>query len=283
MDNKKELFRKIREFQKICWNIDLQPDECKMGASKWKQIYLSRKISIWITYFLRNSNITPNQITALWVFLGALGAFLFVFDDYWKSVAAVLLLYASWILDNVDGELARFKKQFSIEGNLLDMLGHQVIFPLVFGCLTFSLVNQGGSRILIFLGFLATALVTPLTKMQENVWLLLCIKTLAGGDKLEEIKQSRGPGIKTKIRGEKRDYMKSMTSFISKLFTHFAILYLLILAVVLDLKHIYLAFYGIGIPLVFIPKYLVRARELRKIAAAPFLLEEQFRSEWLDS
>ena len=281
MDNQKNLLRKIREFQKICWDIERQSDEFKSDISNWERIYVTRKISIWITYLLRNSKITPNQITVLWVFLGAFGALLFAFDDYWMSLAALFCIYASFILDNVDGELARYKRQYSIEGSLIDMLGHQVIFPLVFGCLTFSEVLRGGSSIIIFLGLLATALVTPLTKMQENVWLLLCIKALAVTGKFEDLKETQAE--KTASEKEKRSLLESMAAIIGLLFTQSAMFYLLVPAVVFDFKQAYLSFYGIGIPLVFIPKYFARARVLRRMAAAPRLLKRQFRPEWLDS
>ena len=277
MNNKKNLFKRIRKFQKICWDIDKQSDEYKNNIFNWESIYVTRKISIWITYFLRNTKVTPNQITALWFFLGILGACLLIYNDYTISLLALVLLYFSWILDNVDGELARYKKQFSIEGNFLDMLGHQVVIPMVFCCLTFSMIIQGENPILIFLGLLATTLVTPLTKMQENVWLLLSIKALAHGDKFDNCQKPQP------ITGkEKKTFRKLIITFVAMFFTHRGIFYLLIFTVLFDLTKIYLVFYGIGIPVVFIPRYLGRARELKTIAKDPYLLKNQFSPEWLD-
>ena len=58
--------------------------------------------------------------------------------------------------------------------------------------------------------------------------------------------------------------------------------YLLILVVVLDQVPLYVAFYGICIPLVLFPKYLIRARELDTLAGDPQALNQYIRPEWLD-
>ena len=279
MENK-NIFAKVRELQKICWDIDRQSSNYRRDIANWEDIYIGRRISIWITYFLRNSSISPNQVTGLWLILGILGALLLIPGKYWMSIPAVLLLYVSWILDNVDGELARYRKQFSITGNLLDMMGHLIIFPTVFCCLTFSMILDCGNAIVIFLGLLATVFVTPFTKMQENVKLLLCIKVISLESRPDELKKR----IYTTSNDEnKKSTLKSVAiKIVAMIFSPIGIMYLLIPVIIFRIEGVYLAFYGLGFPLMFIPKYCARAKELSKMAEEPESLQELFRPEWLD-
>ncbi len=281
MTDSNKLISRVRKIQRICWDINKQPDEYKENIANWERIYFTRKVSIWITYFLRNKPVTPTQITILWFFMGISGAILLIFNDYEKSLLGVFLLYVSWILDNVDGELARYKKQFSMEGNLIDMLGHQIIPSMVFCGLTLSLVLQGADLVFIFCGLLATTFVIPLTKMQDNILLLLLIKTRSTSHETETGKKSQNPGDAMKLRENR--FIKLVFSLFSTIFTQFAMLYLLIITSILDINKFYVIFYGIGIPLVFIPKYLARSKELKKIENNPSQLRKIIRQEWLDN
>ena len=60
-------------------------------------------------------------------------------------------------------------------------------------------------------------------------------------------------------------------------------MYLLIIAVLCKIEPTYLALYGIGLPLLFVPKYLARSKELVEISENPDLLSRLLRPEWLDS
>ncbi len=289
MKTNQNLFSKVRDIQKRCWDIDRQTHAYKADMANWDTIYVTRKLSIWITYVLRHSPLTPNTVTAFWVGLGLLSAVLLIPHLYGVSLLAVLLLYLTWILDNVDGELARYKQQFSIAGNLLDMLGHEIIFSTVFACLTFSMILQHQSTFYICTGLLATVFVTPMTKIQENVKLLLCLQALSQGHTLERAK----PSMPSESDSEAKDReFKLKFKFISKsvvsslvaiLFSQTGMMYLLIIAVLCKIEPTYLAFYGIGLPLLFVPKYLARSKELVEISENLDLLSRLFRPKWLDS
>ena len=270
------IFARVREFQKVCWDISWQSVEYKKDMMNWERIYFTRKISIWITYFLRNSAISPNQVTALWVLLGILGGFLLIFNIYGVSIFAFFLLFLSWILDNVDGELARHKEQYSIAGNFLDMVGHDIFFPVIFCGLTFSAVLQHQSNFIVFFGLVATALATPMNKMQENEKLLLCMKAITRGVKLEISKNQVHPVSKRK------GLRKGAIKVIAVIFSEIGMFYLLFIAILFRMENSYLCLYGLGLPLLLIPKYLVRSKELKKIAEDPSLLKKLFRPEWMD-
>lgn len=277
MENRQSIFIKIREFQKACWDVDEQSAHFKKDITNWEPIYISRKISIWISFFLRNTKITPNHVTGLWFFIGVLGAFLFIFRTHWASLLGVFLIYLAWILDNTDGELARYKKIYSLRGNLLDMVAHGVIFPCIFGALTFSCVLAGESTLFILPGLLATIFVTPVTKMQENVKLLLSLNLLYKHNHAETFEKRTDPAVNER----ESIFQKPVAKVIALIYSQTAILYLLIVATVFERETLFLLFYGLGLPLVLIPKYMARAKDLERIEKNPDALKKLLRPEWL--
>lgn len=260
----------VGEIRKTCWDLEAQSQAYKDNPANWEAIYFSRRISPWITYILKDANVTPNRVTVIWVVMGAMGASLLVFSGKWISMAGVFLLWMAMILDHVDGELARVKKIFSQRGDFLDMLGHQFHYPLIFAALTFKVVLEGGPPFLIFCGLLAAALATPLSKLGENVLLLAALRHL-------------GRPIPNDPPGKNDDPRKpGVRSFLGAIHTQVVMLYALIPAVFFGIEELYLAFYGITMAPVLIFKYHARLGELEEICGDPGLLRQYLRPEWLD-
>ena len=266
--------QRVRDIQPRCWDINRQSDDYLNNIGNWERIYFSRKISIWLTFFLKDSRVTPNQITACWVIMGIVGSSLLISNHYWVQLFALILLYLAWLLDNVDGELARYRQCFSISGNFMDLLGHQTIPPMIFISLGIHYLLLPESPLFIIIAaMLAAVWVIPLTKMQDNVVLLLAIQAL-----------SRPHSTDKKIKPESKTnrQTKHLSSIIAFLFTDTAMFYLLILAVISQQTCTYLIFYGFGIPLMMLPKFILRNNELIRISNNPEQLDSQFRPEWKD-
>lgn len=131
----------IKEIKKSVWKfhkLSLEP-----------QIHM-RIFPPYIVWFLLHFNITATQVTILWVLLAVLSSFMFLwFNSAIYLVAAALLLFA-YQLDYVDGSIARFKKQFSRKGTLIDFIGTWVmsLLPPAFISLAYFF-NTGKLWILI--------------------------------------------------------------------------------------------------------------------------------------
>ncbi len=68
--------------------------------------------------------------------VGVLAAVCMAIDSVWAALGAVLLIQLQILLDCSDGELARWRQQFSPVGIYLDRLGHYVtetLFPIALG------------------------------------------------------------------------------------------------------------------------------------------------------
>jgi len=137
----------IKELRKIC-----QPP-----AKDWPwHEKLTRPISIYITKIFLYLPLSPNKITLIWGMLGLGAAFLLSFGYYWYTIIAVVLLLFSWILDCVDGEVARYRKQTSECGAYLDILVHCLVDSLVFVGLSFGIYNNYHNPLIFLFGFFAT-------------------------------------------------------------------------------------------------------------------------------
>jgi phosphatidylglycerophosphate synthase len=95
-----------------------------------------RLFSIYLSLPLARVGATPNGITVAWIAIGLAGVAGLLVDSWPVRVFAALLLQLSYLLDFVDGEVARLNDRRSVVGGFLDLLGHGVIkagLPLAVG------------------------------------------------------------------------------------------------------------------------------------------------------
>lgn len=98
--------------------------------------YLSRIyrfFSLPITWLLFQRNITPNQVSIAQIVIGLLGClFIYLWAGYVGFLIGVFLLHFAYVLDCVDGELARASHQQSIPGVFLDKYAHAITMQAIF-------------------------------------------------------------------------------------------------------------------------------------------------------
>jgi phosphatidylglycerophosphate synthase len=103
-------------------------------ASQKKHDMLSafwpRKLSPYITSVMVRTPITPNQTTALWGVISVLNSglvYLAMLGHYWLIPIIPLVYIFAFVLDCVDGEIARYKNIANpVGGKLLDGISHRV-------------------------------------------------------------------------------------------------------------------------------------------------------------
>ncbi|OKH96588.1 transferase [Streptomyces uncialis] len=83
-----------------------------------------REISLRCDPYLVNTRITPNQLTYLMVVAGILAGAALLVPGLTGALVAAVLIQLYLLLDCVDGEVARWRKQTSITGVYLDRVGH---------------------------------------------------------------------------------------------------------------------------------------------------------------
>jgi phosphatidylglycerophosphate synthase len=105
---------------------ETQPDWLlvRPGAEHWAGRLYMRRLSPYLTRLVIRTPLPANGVTALMIPAGLLGAFALTFAGIWPAVLAVLLIQLQLLLDCSDGEVARWRKQFSPVGVYLDQLAH---------------------------------------------------------------------------------------------------------------------------------------------------------------
>ncbi|MDP9846493.1 phosphatidylglycerophosphate synthase [Streptosporangium lutulentum] len=94
------------------------------SGEHWAGALYMRKLSIYVTWFLAKTPITPNQTTWLMILCGVLAGAVLALPGLWAAVGAAVLIQIYLLLDCSDGELARWTRRTSITGVYLDRVGH---------------------------------------------------------------------------------------------------------------------------------------------------------------
>ncbi len=104
------VYKKTRKIPDLFWNL-----------------YVCRPIAAVLVDLLKETRVTPNQITISAVVVAALSAGMLVaLPGYVGLVAAILVFEASYVLDCADGMLARWRGIQSTPGHLLDFLMDEI-------------------------------------------------------------------------------------------------------------------------------------------------------------
>ena len=119
----------------------------------WFTEHVARRGAAPLVYALRNTRITPNQVTmfAVIVCMGA-GALWVSWLSWLSLILGALVFELSFVLDCVDGMLARVRKLASPLGHLLDFLMDELKAMLLYGCVTVRLWRQTGDDWLLIVG-----------------------------------------------------------------------------------------------------------------------------------
>ncbi|GAA0492115.1 CDP-alcohol phosphatidyltransferase family protein [Streptomyces olivaceiscleroticus] len=92
----------------------------RRSGEHWGGRLYMREISLRIDRHLVNTRVTPNQLTYLMTVFGVLAAPALLVPGLWGAVLGVVMVQMYLLLDCVDGEVARWKKQYSMSGVYLD-------------------------------------------------------------------------------------------------------------------------------------------------------------------
>jgi phosphatidylglycerophosphate synthase len=106
------------------------------SGEHWAGRLYVRKLSPYLTKAVIPTRLTPNALTYAMIAVGVGAAVALSVPGVLTAVLAVLLIQAQILLDCSDGELARWRQQFSPAGIYLDRIAHYVtetLFPIALG------------------------------------------------------------------------------------------------------------------------------------------------------
>lgn len=137
----------LKELRKIC--------EKEPHKEIWIHVFFN-KISLPFTRLLLYTPITPNQVTISSLIIGILGVFLISFPSHLISIIGYLFIFLHYFTDFCDGQIARYRKKFSLKGKYWDYLGHIVVYPMIFLAAGIHLFNQSGDVLYLLTGTFST-------------------------------------------------------------------------------------------------------------------------------
>jgi len=111
----------------------------------WFTEWIARPPAAVVVYLLRNTPITPNQVTFLSAFVAAGAcAVLMLWLGWLPLVIGAALFEFSFVLDCADGMLARLRKLASPLGHLLDFLMDELKAMLLYGAVAVRMWREHG-------------------------------------------------------------------------------------------------------------------------------------------
>ena len=115
--------------------------------------HFQRKISGLTAIVLKNTFITPNQITMLSILIGLYSFYYFFQGGAKNDLIGILLYQLSFLLDCVDGDLARLRgnNKVKLSGMYFDYLRALLLEPLLPVFLAIGLAMYGYSELLVLL------------------------------------------------------------------------------------------------------------------------------------
>lgn len=95
----------------------------RRNGEHWAGVLYMRKVSIYVTWLMARTPVTPNQLTYLMTVAGVAAGLVLALPGLWAAVGAALLIQVYLLLDCSDGELARWQGKTSLTGVYLDRVG----------------------------------------------------------------------------------------------------------------------------------------------------------------
>ena len=127
----------------------------RRSRDTWYGANFARRVSIYITMVFVRMGIGATAASTVFMLSGIAAASLFSLGGRGGFLAGALALQLFYVLDHVDGEVARYNEDTSLTGKYYDELTHYIVHPLVFFGAGWGLFRQGGSAAYIAAGMLA--------------------------------------------------------------------------------------------------------------------------------
>jgi hypothetical protein len=184
----------IAELRRICQADKLQRSR---GLTR-----LNRFVSIYATFVALALGVSANALTVLSILAGVVGAVLLAWPAYEANLGGVTLLYVSFLLDQVDGEVARYHRT-TVTGAYLDEIRHIVIYAAPIFAISVQLMLAQPSGVMAAAGFAAAVSLIILRFNTNAHYLLLAKKVLSGPEGEAVLQSSSQPGGPRKTREER--------------------------------------------------------------------------------
>ncbi|MBS5215216.1 MAG: CDP-alcohol phosphatidyltransferase family protein [Clostridiales bacterium] len=123
--------------------LDSLPVKKNSNSSWWVKLWV-RKISFLFTFIFINLGFSPNGVSVISIFVALFSFICFAVPTTWTLVLAIISINLWLILDCVDGNIARCRKQKTVYGEFVDDIGGYYVVAFVYLAIAIRAYNDGG-------------------------------------------------------------------------------------------------------------------------------------------
>jgi len=131
----------------------------------WYRVH--RRLSIHVTALALRWGVRATSVSLAMSAVMAVGALGVAAPTRAANVAGFVLCYAAFLLDKVDGEIARCRGEASARGVLLDRFFHRVVEPLLFVAVGVHAARGAGGVLALVAGFVVALLANAIEETQQ--------------------------------------------------------------------------------------------------------------------
>lgn len=106
--------------------------------------------------YLKKTKISPEFLTSFRIIFALITGVVLFFGNYFLSLVFIIVVQFVFLLDYVDGPLARYKKRFSKKWQKADMIFHYITAALFLYAITTSYYRGSSNILLLTLGIVGT-------------------------------------------------------------------------------------------------------------------------------
>ncbi len=244
-------------------------------AGNWMVRTFLRDAALPITWLLLHTGVTANQVTTASLLIGLLGIFFLALPGAFFFLAGALLLQLWYLLDHVDGQIARYRKTACLSGRFFDFLTHHVIHSALFFALGAYAANRTGQAFFYLFGFAASLGIMTFNLVHDTKYKTFFEKLLAetSWKRREGMPVSEKPSNSVSSKPEGNRRVRRVFSWIHKfceihvamnLLTACAFLTLIPSVSFMDFRFLFFGLYFLAGPFLAIVKshYLIGGRRI---------------------
>lgn len=240
-------------------------------VGNWMVRRILRDAALPITWLLLHTPVTANQVTLAAILVGVLGASLLGCESNLMFLLGTLLLQFWYLLDHVDGQIARYRQTDCLTGRFFDFLMHHVVHGIVLFFLGFYVYRLRDENIFVLWGFFASVSMFSFNMIHDIKYKAFFEKLVKGKGRVE-FKEGARDG--EKAHKNREGVLKKTFSFIHKACEMHVLMNVLTLAAILqqfsgnafDFRSNLFMVYALVVPVLSVVKisYIIHTRNIDK-------------------
>lgn len=214
----------IQELRKICQFPRREVDT-------WHGKHVCRPFSIYLTMVALLLGISANIVTIIFFMIGIAACFLLQLGTDLGFLVGIFTLQFWYLIDHVDGEVARYRKEVTVTGAYFDSVVHYAVNPSIFFSLGYGIYRDIDVPHSIIIGFIAGISIVLISASEDLKHLCALSKAVRTG---KDIRLNRLQKKEEIIRG-KESVLKRLFSSMHTLCAFPTFMNVITLSVVLDI------------------------------------------------